>query len=334
MQQQHLSPAMSLADTVLRNFGSKETQYLEGTKVTHTLLKSATERLRNIETLLLSSSSSSSSLVPNENNNIKEKLDEQKNKIRSIAECNVQQEKYVQAFCHAIQTVRDQMHRTDNVFATSNDALLPFDFQNAIDGAMAFHGVDDDGNGTTTTNGLIPLSEQDKHENESYRAIMHALGDPKPTTQQQLTASGRKKKRRSGGGNGGEDDDDEIEVMRNVDTQPANSGAMGAAPTTNHHQHLKCPISREFMMDAVRNKVCHHIYSRAGIMAHIQQSGGRPTKCPVFGCSNRSVAVSQLDDDIETTMNAKREVRRQDQRKQLQKEASAAANSLVDTDEE
>jgi Zinc-finger of the MIZ type in Nse subunit len=134
------------------------------------------------------------------------------------------------------------------------------------------------------------------HQEAMYRDVAAALGEP--------VAAPKKK-------NGKNDDDDDIEVV-----QTESQGAT-----------LKCPITGAFMEDAVRNKVCQHVYSRAGITAHIQKR----CECPMVGCGNKQVTMSQLEDDVETVMNVRREKRRQDRQTQLQ---ASQASDLMDSDED
>lgn len=106
--------------------------------------------------------------------------------------------------------------------------------------------------------------------------------------------------------------DEDIEVVQNTaSTQP----------------YLKCPITAMYMVDAVRNKVCGHVYSRAGIEAHLRNN----RKCPVAGCNNTNVTLSQLEDDLETQQNVRKEKRRLDQQSQI---LASQSTSLVDTDDE
>jgi hypothetical protein len=302
----------SLADTLLRNIGSKQDQYCEDLRTNHALLKTAAQRVLALPTVLFSTG-----VEPSEECQVV--LEEQKQVIRSIAQENVEREQFVETFCRAIASIRDRMgggDGDDTVFSSSNEnALLPVDYQKAIDDMMAFH---------TSSQAAGELLYND---NDLYCEILDALGDPKPTVSEKKKKTPSKRHR---GGNSkddddDDDDDDDIEVMRNVETQ-----ASGTAATT---VALKCPISRALMTDAVQNTVCHHIYSRAGITGYLQQSGyrGRSVRCPVVGCTNRAVTLSQLTDHYETSRLAQKQVRLQSQRKALQDEAAGA---LMDTDDD
>ena len=112
------------------------------------------------------------------------------------------------------------------------------------------------------------------------------------------------------------DYDDDIEI---TETQNASS--------------LKCPITGKLIEDAVKNKLCKHVYSREGITAHIHSSGsGGRAKCPATGCSNTTVTLDQLEDDYETSRHVSRQKRREDL--ETQQRASQAASDLMDSDEE
>jgi len=112
-------------------------------------------------------------------------------------------------------------------------------------------------------------------------------------------------------------DDDDIEI---TETQNASSS-------------LKCPITGKLIEDAVKNKLCKHVYSREGITAHIHSSGsGGRAKCPAAGCSNTTVTMDQLEDDYETSRHVSRQKRREDF--ESQQRASQAASDLMDSDEE
>jgi len=84
--------------------------------------------------------------------------------------------------------------------------------------------------------------------------------------------------------------------------------------------------------DPVRNKLCHHIYSKQAILAYIEQKRRqrRSCDCPQTGCGNKTVNASQLEDDLVTKQAIRREKRRLDQ---LEQERATQA-SLVDSDEE
>ena len=78
-------------------------------------------------------------------------------------------------------------------------------------------------------------------------------------------------------------DDDDLEIVNNRDDVHA----------------LKCPITATLFEDPVKNKVCGHTYSRAGIQQVIKN---RKTTCPIAGCKNNRLSVNQLETDEEMKM--------------------------------
>lgn len=72
------------------------------------------------------------------------------------------------------------------------------------------------------------------------------------------------------------------------------------ADTSGDRTWPKDPISKMNIEEAVRNKVCRHLYDRASIQQYI--SGGRPRKrvpCPVAGCLNKDLKVEDVESDEE-----------------------------------
>lgn len=95
--------------------------------------------------------------------------------------------------------------------------------------------------------------------------------------------------------------DDELEVME-------------GASTVN----LKCPITAMLLQEPVKNKVCHHVYSKHAIHQYLQ----RNRKCPCVGCGNTNVTMSQLEDDLETVRLVRREeIREEGERKRMTQNA-------------
>ena len=109
------------------------------------------------------------------------------------------------------------------------------------------------------------------------------------------------------------EDEDELEVI----------------PTQNNdsERSLKCPITGMFYENPLRNKVCGHVYSKSGFQ---QMLRSKKAKCPVFGCNNKNVSQSQLEEDFEMEMR----IRRYMSRIQREREASHLSNSDEDDDEE
>ena len=92
--------------------------------------------------------------------------------------------------------------------------------------------------------------------------------------------------------------DDDIEVMGN------GRGAESQAAS------LMCPVICKLLENPMKNKVCGHIYSLAGLKHLLRNS--RRCACPVAGCQNNNVTMEQVEEDVETQFKIRREKRRQD----------------------
>jgi Zinc-finger of the MIZ type in Nse subunit len=219
-------------------------------------------------------------------------LKERKEELKSIAASNVTSQRKIDTFCKAVRNVQTQTQQT----AQSQSAENSKENEEMESYEILIHEAI---KAIETQDAPLQL---DMEQEPFYREIAQLLGEP-------LAAA----KKKTG------DDDDDIEI----------SEPLGA---TDGVSSLKCPITGAFMEDAVRNKVCSHVYSKAGILAHIQSQGrSHQCKCPMAGCGNRSVSEAQLEEDIETKMNVRRAMRQESQR--LEQQASQA-NDLIDSDEE
>jgi hypothetical protein len=218
-------------------------------------------------------------------------LKERKEELKSIAANNVSSQRKIDTFCKAVRNVQTQTQQR----AQSQSAENSKENEEMESYEVLIHEAI---KAIETQDAPLQL---DMEQEPFYREIAQLLGEP--------LAAAKKKT--------GEDDDD-IEI----------SEPLGA---TDGVSSLKCPITGAFMEDAVRNKVCSHVYSKAGILAHIQSQGRSQCKCPMAGCGNRNVSGAQLEEDIETKMNVRRAMRQESQR--LEHQASQA-NDLMDSDEE
>lgn len=88
---------------------------------------------------------------------------------------------------------------------------------------------------------------------------------------------------RTGGNN---DDDDVIEEL----------------PNKENEARFKCPVLGTIFENPVKNKFCGHTYDLKGIKFYLQTKKG----CPVAGCINEKVEMSQLEEDDEMKMKVKR----------------------------
>ena len=65
-------------------------------------------------------------------------------------------------------------------------------------------------------------------------------------------------------------------------------------PNSDDEESMKCPITGMLFKDPVRNRICHHTYDLAGLN---QMIGARNFTCPILGCPNRNLSLSQVDSD-------------------------------------
>ena len=63
---------------------------------------------------------------------------------------------------------------------------------------------------------------------------------------------------------------------------------------SDEENSLKCPITGLFFKDPVTNRICQHTYDRAGLN---QMIGAGNFTCPIPGCPNKNLSLSQVDSD-------------------------------------
>ncbi len=115
-------------------------------------------------------------------------------------------------------------------------------------------------------------------------------------------------KKRSRASRGGDDDEDDLEIVQN---------------RVDDVHSLKCPITGMFFVNPVKNKVCNHVYDRAGLDQLIR---ARKNTCPVPGCANRSLSLAQVEEDEQMKLKVKRHKARE--------EAEKRKKDLEDDDDE
>lgn len=290
---------------MLNTIAAKEDNYKEGIKVNHTMAKNAAKRIRELEQMMIPEMMEG--IMTNEE--LTAFFREQKDAVKKVAEENVAREHYVNSFVSAVRTVQQQV-TSNSRRSNSNDEENQngdddgmVDYQKAIDKAMLQQLQGSDG-----------MTIEVYHES-SYRDVAEALGEP-------VTVKKKRKKKTANSKDDDDDDEDDIQVVQ-TETQ----GGLT----------LKCPITGAYMDDAVRNKVCSHVYSLAGITAHINNARTKNDRrvnhcqCPMAGCVNQSVSQAQLEPDVETVINVRREKRQHD--KKAQQHASQASE-LIDTDDD
>ena len=83
--------------------------------------------------------------------------------------------------------------------------------------------------------------------------------------------------------------------------------------TTCQVSDFKCPVTGGLMTHPYRNKVCGHTYELDGIKFYLRTKN----TCPVAGCSNTQVSMSDLEEDVELAMNIKRYARGLEREKRM-----------------
>lgn len=80
---------------------------------------------------------------------------------------------------------------------------------------------------------------------------------------------------------------------------------------TSSTDNVKCPITAAVFEMPMRNTVCGHTYSKAGI-EHVLRTSH---ECPVAGCRNKHVNRNQLERNIEMEREVKKYLRKQERMK-------------------
>eukprot|EP01112_Ceratiomyxa_fruticulosa_P018511 TRINITY_DN5928_c0_g2_i1.p1 TRINITY_DN5928_c0_g2~~TRINITY_DN5928_c0_g2_i1.p1 ORF type:complete len:237 (+),score=66.29 TRINITY_DN5928_c0_g2_i1:166-876(+) len=78
-----------------------------------------------------------------------------------------------------------------------------------------------------------------------------------------------------------------------------------------------CPVTRKEMEEPLKNTVCGHTYSKAGITSLLR--GKRSNPCPVAGC-NKQVSMSTLERDVEAELQVKQNKRNKGKKKKNEDE--------------
>jgi hypothetical protein len=280
------------ASAMLDAIARKESSYKEGIKQNHVLCKTAASRLRKetgeLEEILMlmtkDSSGSSSSIISEEE--VKAFLEEQRGRLKKLAQQNVLRERTVDTFVSSVRQLQQQVGQEAN---TAQEQTEENANQDGTDYEACLKDLMD-----KEEKRLEPTRLQVGQE--AYcREVMLELGEKD---------SFAKKK---------SDDDDEIEFIHN---------------NTGSSVSLKCPVMGAFLVEPVKNKLCGHVFSKAGIEFHLKHG---PARCPVAGCTNGKVTLEQFEADIESATLVRREMRRLEK---ADKAKASQATDLVDSDEE
>jgi hypothetical protein len=230
---------------------------------------------------MLHSESDVAKILKESDDGANEFLNLSSSRVKSIAEGNVKRMYEIEYFMDAVKEVRNEVEQKQHAAAASA-------------------GGGEGGGAATTNNAADEPNYERSMQDALERARERGENDPnrEPTDEHELMIEMREKlgekiqKKRSRKSGGGDDSDDDLEVVRNnVDDENA----------------LKCPITGMLFVNPVKNKVCHHVYDRAGLS---QMLNARKHTCPVPGCANKNVSMTQVENDEEMVLKVRRHQKR------------------------
>lgn len=196
-----------------------------------------------------------------------------RDRLKAIAEGNAKRMYEIEYFVDALKEVRGEVQNENQVGDGEERADAP-DYERAIHDAMD----------RVHQRGENDESRPAPEDHEMSTEIRQALGEKIP-------------KKRSRPSRGGDDDEDDLEIVNNQ---------------TDGIRSLQCPITGMLFVNPVKNKVCHHVYDRAGLD---QMLRAKKCTCPVAGCTNRSVTNDQVEEDEEMKLKVKRHKTREEAEK-------------------
>jgi hypothetical protein len=205
-------------------------------------------------------------------------------RLKVLAEGNAKRIYDIEDFVDAVKVVRSEVHA--NLAATQNneagEATATTATTDAPDYERSIHNAVERVR-QERANGPSRLPHEDHAMSIEMR---EALGEKV-----------QKKRSRASRGGGADDDEDDLEIVQN----------------RNDDVHtLKCPITGMFFVNPVKNKVCNHVYDRAGLDQLIR---ARKHTCPVPGCANRSLGLAQVEEDEQMKLKVKRHKAREEAEK-------------------
>ena len=214
-------------------------------------------------------------------------LTDQRNRLKALCEGNVKRMRGIDNFIKALGNVRDEVQQRDFQEDQQRRAALDSGGQND-----AVNGEEEDLPdyeasilGKIEENKMRQQEEETGIQDEDFsRQIRDRLGEK----------VNKRRKRRSGADD--DDDDEELEIIRNQDAEIS----------------LKCPITGQLFEDPVKNNICQHVYSRAGL-EHLLKS--KKYNCPMPGCNNDKLTLSQVEKDYETEKRVRNHQRKIEQDK-------------------
>lgn len=225
------------------------------------------------------------------NEDIEHFLKEQREKVKALSVGNVKRLQDVELFVKALGSIRDDIRTKQDIEGNESASLEETDaINNPPDYQLIIKEKMEDLRENAKNN---DISEDFIYEHRYCRNVRERLGEKEK----------KRKPRRSRGGY--DDEEDELEI---IDSN-----------TNDNQNSLKCPMTGTLFENPLRNKVCGHVYSKAGFEMMLQT---RNRKCPVVGCLNQNVTRAQLEEDYEMEMRVKRYKNRIQREKQAQNEFS------------
>lgn len=216
----------------------------------------------------------------------------QRNRLKAIAEGNAKQMDEIENFVQAVKDVRSDIQRQNQGSAAAGE-----------NGEEAAAGADEAPDYERSIQDAIEKVRESKESNPNHASI-----EDHEMVLSLREKLGEKVKKRSRN-----DDDDDLEIVNNVGSDDVHA--------------LKCPITGMFFEDPVRSKVCGHTYDRKGLN---QLFSMRKTKCPIPGCSNNGLSLSQVEVDDEMKLK----VRRHKTREEAAKKKKDLDETMDDDDEQ
>ena len=280
--------------TVLEAIANKEASYKEHIKQNHILCKNAANSLSREGGLVEALNMMVKTEILSEQE-VQTFLGEQRQRLKKLSESNVNSNHTVDTFVSSIRRLKQQVQNDRNPSSQQEDAENEEDFKNYEPIVRDMMDTEREKRKSTKTDLL-----QEKYVTEIYEELGEEAALP-------------------GRGSRNVNNDDDIEVMGN------GRGAESQAAS------LMCPVICTLLENPMKNKVCGHIYSLAGLKHLLRNS--RRCACPVAGCQNNNVTMEQVEEDVETQFKIRREKRRQDAAA-TQQQYSQADEDLVDDSEE
>lgn len=239
-------------------------------------------------------------LLPTDDDASRKYLEEQRERLKKIAAENEKRVEHVEIFVKACKDARADVERVQNERVARQNAQ-------ANDGTPHI----DEGEPADYERFLTEKVEEHRAAAASDAAFVPY--EDREMANEVKKCLGEKVKKRSRASRGGDDDDDLelVEENRGADTE----------------NDLKCGITGMLYENPMKNKVCGHTYSKAGLE---QMFRNNKHKCPVPGCTNNSVQWSQVEPDDMMVQRVERFQRRQ----QLAKREAEMISQANDDEEE